>query len=76
MKNKNMSELKKIDPNAKTVDGYQTTVLHGCAIFAWVEGVKHLMSLEPKPDLTIKDNDGGSKVSLFAVKSAPSIYIF
>ena len=59
---KNMCELQKIDPNAKTESGPQFTILHYCAAYAWVEGLKYLLSREPKPDLTIKDIYG-SKVS-------------
>ena len=60
---KNMPELMKIDPNARTVGGWCQTILHWCAEYAWVEGVKYLMSREPKPDTTIRDKYGGNEFS-------------
>ena len=60
---KNMSELQNIDPNAKSDDHFRRTILHWSAKYAWVEGVEYLMSCEQKADITIKDTDGGSKVS-------------
>ena len=74
MADKNMSELRTIDPNAKTEDG--ATILHWCAAYAWVDGVKYLFSHETKPDLTIKDNNVGNKVSQFVVKSVPNLCSF
>ena len=55
---------------------YGKTILHWCAEYAWVEAVKYLMSLKTKPDLTIKDSVGSSKVFQFAVKSAPNLCLF
>ena len=62
--------------NVNAISESERSILHWCAKFAWVDAVKHLMSREPKPDLTIKDNWGGSEFSQFVVKSAPNIYIF
>ena len=70
MEDKNKSELQAMDPNAKTVDLIEITILHYCAGYAWVEGVKYLMSLEP--NLTIADRNGGNKVSQF-VESVPNL---
>ena len=64
-----MPELMKIDPNAKTVDDEGYTILHWCAEHAWAEGVKYLMSREPKPDLTIKGKYGGNEFSRFVVET-------
>ena len=71
-----MPELMKIDPNAMAVDDGGYTILHLCAQHAWVDGVKYLMSHEPKPDLTIKSRDGSSEFYRFVVKSAPNLHFF
>ena len=73
---KNMGELAKIDSNAKAIDVYQATVLHVCAAYSWVDGVRYLMSREPKPNLKVKDTYGGSECYRFVVKSAPNLHFF
>ena len=73
---KNMGELAKIDPNAKDIDFWQETVLHTCAAHCWVNGVRYLMSREPKPNLKVKDTYGGSECYRFVVKSAPNLHFF
>ena len=73
---KNMFGLMTIDPNAKTDDGAQATILHWCTRFAWVEGVKYLMSREPKPDLTIytAGSNGCNKFAQVFVQSVLDSY--
>ena len=60
---------------SKTVDVLEATwtVLHFCAEYTWVEGVKFLMSREPK--LTIKEKLGSNKVSQF-VEPVPNLCSF
>ena len=55
---------------------YGWSILHHCAQDVWVKGVKYLMSRETKPDFTIKDSIGSSKVSQFVVKSLRNLYLF
>ena len=74
MREKNISQLRRINPNARAVDGLQGTILHLCATYAWVEGVQYLTSNEPKPNLAIKDSVGGSEVSPFAANCP--IFVF
>ena len=54
------------DVNAIGFDGM--SILHYCAKNSWVEGTKYLLSRDPKPDLTITDKHGGSKVPQFVAK--------
>ena len=55
------------DVNAVGLDG--SSILHYCAENAWVKEVAYLMSCDLKPDLTIKDKNGGIKVSHFLAES-------
>lgn len=53
--NRNMAELRRIDPKAKTIDGVLLTILHLCASCVWLEGIQYLLS--HGADITIEDKD-------------------